>query len=75
MFSDEFVFFVLKLNSFLFERVVHLLMFLSEGNQFLFTLLDVLVIEVETQWLTFFLEFDLVTEKHYLKVRFMIWKG
>ena len=44
-------------------------MFLTEGNQFLFTLLDVLVIEVKAQSLTLLLEFDLVTEKHHLLIQ------
>lgn len=68
MFRNKFIFLIFELNSFLFKRIIDLLMLLSEGNKFLFTFLNVLVIEVETQRLTLLLEFNLVAKEHHLVI-------
>jgi hypothetical protein len=48
MFGHEFVFVVLEFYFFLFERIVNLLMFLSQRDQFLFSFPDTLIVEIQS---------------------------
>lgn len=65
MFCHELVFIVLKFYFFLFERIINLLMLLSQRDQLLFSFPDALIVEVQGQRFALFLEFQFATKEHH----------
>ena len=45
--GDEFIFLIFEVDLFFFERLINLMVFLSQENEFLFAFLDVLIIKIE----------------------------